>query len=182
MKKVNEIFYSIQGEGYFTGTPAIFIRFSGCNLKCPFCDTQHQSGQMMTDDQILAEVWKYPSKVVILTGGEPGLQIDDALLIGLSKMCKYVCIETNGTVKLPEAGIDWITCSPKEGGETILSDIDELKVVYTGQDMAQYDRFNAMEYYLQPCSCQNTEEVINYIKDHPKWKLSLQTQKILNVR
>lgn len=182
MKKVNEIFYSIQGEGSFTGTPAVFIRFSGCNLKCPFCDTQHQSGQMMTNEQILSEVGKYPSKVVVLTGGEPGLQIDDALLIGLSNMHKYICIETNGTVELPEVGLNWITCSPKEGSEIVIDGIDELKVVYTGQDMTQYDKYKAMEYYLQPCSCQNTEEIIEYIKANPKWKLSLQTQKILNVR
>ena len=70
MRKINEIFYSLQGEGYYTGTPAIFIRFSGCNLKCSFCDTQHEEGTMMTDDEIIAEVKKYPAVTVVLTGGE----------------------------------------------------------------------------------------------------------------
>ena len=78
--------------------------------------------------------------------------------------------------------IDWITCSPKEGGKTVVINPNELKVVYTGQDMSQYDKYSAGVYYLQPCSGRNTKEVINYIKEHPKWKLSLQTHKILNVR
>lgn len=71
MRKINEIFYSLQGEGYHTGTPAVFIRFSGCNLKCPFCDTQHEEGRWMSDKEILEEVGKYPAATVILTGGEP---------------------------------------------------------------------------------------------------------------
>jgi 7-carboxy-7-deazaguanine synthase len=83
MRKINEIFYSLQGEGFHTGTPAVFIRFSGCNLHCPFCDTQHENGVMMTDEEILAEVVKYPAKMVILTGGEPGLWIDELLVNAL---------------------------------------------------------------------------------------------------
>ena len=92
MRKINEIFYSLQGEGYHTGTPAVFIRFSGCNLKCSFCDTQHEAGALMTDDEIIAEVSKYPAVTVILTGGEPSLWIDDALIDRLHKGGKYVCI------------------------------------------------------------------------------------------
>ena len=76
MRKINEIFYSLQGEGYHTGTPAVFIRFSGCNLKCPFCDTQHEDGILMSDEDIVTEVSKYPTATVILTGGEPSLWID----------------------------------------------------------------------------------------------------------
>lgn len=181
MKKVNEIFYSIQGEGYFTGTPAVFIRFSGCNLSCDFCDTEHQTGEMMSDERILAEILRYPSRHVILTGGEPGLHITSDFVKKLKNAGCFVQIETNGTKQLPSS-IDWITCSPKEGGETTIFTPHELKVVYIGQDMSQYDRFNAQVYYLQPCSGQNTEEVINYILAHPKWRLSLQTHKILNVR
>ena len=90
MRKINEIFYSLQGEGYHTGTPAVFIRFSGCNLKCSFCDTQHEAGTLMTDDEIIAEVSKYPAVTVILTGGEPSLWIDDALIDRLHEAGKYV--------------------------------------------------------------------------------------------
>ena len=96
MRKINEIFYSLQGEGYHTGTPAIFVRFSGCNLKCDFCDTQHEEGKMMTDDEIIAEVKKYPAVTVVLTGGEPSLWIDDELIDRLHEAGKYVTIETNG--------------------------------------------------------------------------------------
>ena len=97
MRKINEIFYSLQGEGYHTGTPALFIRFSGCNLKCPFCDTQHEEGRWMDDEEIWAEAAACPARTVILTGGEPSLWIDDALIDGLHRLGKYVCIETNGT-------------------------------------------------------------------------------------
>lgn len=75
MKKVNEIFFSIQGEGYFTGTPAVFVRFSGCNLRCPFCDTEHKEGKMLSDDEIIAEIRRYPALHVVLTGGEPCMQV-----------------------------------------------------------------------------------------------------------
>ena len=78
MRKINEIFYSLQGEGFHTGTPATFVRFSGCNLKCHFCDTQHEEGILMTDEDILQEVLKHPTRMVILTGGEPSLWIDAA--------------------------------------------------------------------------------------------------------
>lgn len=97
MRKINEIFYSLQGEGYHTGTPAVFIRFSGCNLKCSFCDTRHEEGVLMSDDEILAEVKKYPAVMVILTGGEPSLWIDSGFIDRLHRVGKYVCIETNGT-------------------------------------------------------------------------------------
>ena len=81
MRKINEIFYSLQGEGYHTGTPAVFIRFSGCNLKCPFCDTQHEDGILMSDEDIVTEVSRYPAATVILTGGEPSLWIDREFVI-----------------------------------------------------------------------------------------------------
>ena len=80
MRKINEIFYSLQGEGFHTGTPAVFIRFSGCNLKCPFCDTQHEERVLMSDEDIMDEVKKYPATMVILTGGEPSLWIDKAFI------------------------------------------------------------------------------------------------------
>ena len=154
MRKINEIFYSLQGEGYHTGTPAVFVRFSGCNLKCGFCDTRHEEGVMMTDEEIIAEVKKYPAVMVILTGGEPSLWIDDHLIGLLHQAGKYVCIETNGTRPLP-AAIDWITCSPKQGVKLGLNRMDEVKVVYEGQNIDVYELLPAEHFFLQPCSCSN---------------------------
>lgn len=180
MRRINEIFYSLQGEGYHTGIPAVFVRFSGCNLRCPFCDTQHEEGTLMSDEDIVMEVAKYSTQVVILTGGEPGLWIDEKLVDALHHEGKYVCIETNGTCLLPE-NIDWVTCSPKEGAKINLDRIDEVKVVYVGQDVSAYLDLSASRYFLQPCSCANTEEVIAYILQHPEWRLSLQTHKLLQI-
>ena len=157
-KKINEIFYSLQGEGYHTGTPAIFVRFSGCNLCCDFCDTQHEEGIMMTDEEIIAEVKKYPAVTVVLTGGEPSLWIDDDFIDRLHEAGKYVCIETNGTRVLPES-IDWVTCSPKQGTKLEITRMDEVKVVYEGQDISIYESLLAEHFYLQPCSCSNTGDL-----------------------
>lgn len=134
MRKINEIFYSLQGEGFHTGTPAVFIRFSGCNLKCSFCDTQHEEGVLMSDEEILDAVGEYPATTVILTGGEPSLWIDREFVDRLHRIGKYVCIETNGTRALPD-NIDWVTCSPKQGAKPVISRMDEVKVVYEGQDI-----------------------------------------------
>lgn len=180
MRKINEIFYSLQGEGFHTGTPAVFIRFSGCNLKCSFCDTRHEDGTLMSDEEILQAVSAYPSNIVILTGGEPSLWIDQAFIDLLHQAGKYICIETNGTNPLPE-GIDWVTCSPK-GAPLRLTHIDEIKVVYTGQDLTAYAGLKASWHFLQPCSCRNTKEVVEYILHHPLWRLSLQTHKLIDIR
>ena len=181
MRKINEIFYSLQGEGYHTGTPAVFVRFSGCNLKCSFCDTQREEGTLMTDDEIIAEVSKYPAATVILTGGEPSLWIDDALVDRLHEAGKYVCIETNGTRPLP-ASIDWVTCSPKQGARLAITRMDEVKVVYEGQDISIYERLSAEHFFLQPCSCYNTALTVDCVMRHPKWRLSLQTHKLIDIR
>ena len=181
MRKINEIFYSLQGEGFHTGTPAVFIRFSGCNLRCPFCDTRHEEGNMMTDEDIVREVQQYPASMVILTGGEPSLWIDKMLIDRLHRAGKYICIETNGTHLLPE-GIDWITCSPKEGGKVVLPQMDEVKVVYQGQPLTPYESLNARHHFLQPCSCQNTAETVACLLQHPHWRLSLQTHKLINIQ
>lgn len=180
MRQINEIFYSLQGEGFYTGTPAVFVRFSGCNLKCIFCDTQHEEFRMMTDDEIIAEVCTYPCQMVILTGGEPGVSIDNQLTKALHAAGKYIAIETNGTCVLPE-DIDWVTCSPKEGTTLKLHHIDEVKVVYVGQDVSPYLKLPAKHHFLQPCSGQNTNDVIAYIKEHPQWRLSLQTHKLIDI-
>lgn len=190
--RINEIFYSIQGEGQYTGTPAVFVRFAGCNLRCPFCDTEFESYTEMTEDQIVAAVMGYPANHVILTGGEPTLQLTTSLLQKLSgEECRRIVhIETNGTHQLPEGPIHWVTCSPKNVNLQIQR-IDELKVVYEGQDMSRYDSIlpKPKVYSLQPCDTgdaarnqQILQLTINYILKHPQWKLSLQTHKILNVK
>lgn len=181
MRKINEIFYSLQGEGYHTGTPAVFVRFSGCNLKCPFCDTRHEEGVQMSDDEILEEVGKYPATTVILTGGEPSLWIDRAFIDLLHRAGKYVCIETNGTRPLPD-NIDWVTCSPKQGGALRITRMDEVKVVYEGQELAAYEQLPARYFFLQPCSCLNTKETVECVMRHSKWRLSLQTHKLIDIR
>lgn len=197
--KVNEIFHSLQGEGRFTGTPAVFVRLSGCNLNCWFCDTEFHSFKEMTEDEIIAEILRYPSRNVVITGGEPTLQLTASLTTKLHAEGFFIMLETNGSKPLPEGcEIDWITCSPKLQGPSSSSihplhiqHIDELKVVYEGnqQDMSVYDDIIASEYRLQPCSTGDrqkdtfiTNQTIDYILAHPKWKLSLQTHKILGVR
>lgn len=200
--KVNEIFYSLQGEGHYTGTPAVFVRFAGCNLRCWFCDTDFEKGDEMSEDEIVEAVLQYPTRYVVLTGGEPTLQITASLCDKLHAHGLYLMMETNGTHSLPEGcQIDWITCSPKlidveEGMRKLaairLRHIDELKVVFedsSTQDMALYEQIPATEYRLQPCDTQDPlcnqailNKTIKYILQHPKWKLSLQTHKILHVR
>ena len=180
MRKINEIFYSLQGEGYHTGTPAVFVRFSGCNLKCAFCDTLHEAGVLMTDEAILAEVQKHPARMVVLTGGEPSLWIDEAFVELLHQAGKYICIETNGTRPLP-SGIDWVTCSPKQEGKLQLARMDDVKVVYEGQDLAPYEQLPAAHFFLQPCSCLNTAETVACVLAHPRWRLSLQTHKLISI-
>ena len=108
--RVNEIFYSLQGEGYFTGTPAVFVRFSGCNLSCSFCDTEHTSFTEMSEEDIVQEVCAYPAAHVVITGGEPTMQLTASLVDRLHAVGKYVQIETNGTYRLPRScRVDWIT-------------------------------------------------------------------------
>lgn len=193
MKKINEIFYSLQGEGRNAGRAAVFIRFSGCNLHCSFCDTRHQSGTLMTDEMIIAEAKRYPAKLVVLTGGEPSLFVDGAFIKRLHDEGFLVAIETNGTHPLP-LGVDFITISPKfefcDEAELALSGCDELKVVYNGKnDMSRYEKIKATYRYIQPCDTGDEESnrriieaSVDYVLNHPEWRLSLQTQKIINIR
>ena len=195
MYKINEIFHSLQGEGFHSGTPAVFVRFSGCNLRCHFCDTQHQVGMMMSTQEIVDEVNKYPiAPLVVLTGGEPSLFIDEAFVAELKrKTGKTVAIETNGTRPLP-SNLDWVTLSPKtafEGGDAapcVVKRCDELKVVYLGQDLTQYDDIEAKHRFLQPCFCEdenqrqsNMKACVEVVKSHPEWRLSLQIHRVLNI-
>ena len=196
MYKVNEIFHSLQGEGYNTGTASVFIRLSGCNLHCAFCDTRHEEGTMMSLPEIVEQVMRYPkAPLIVLTGGEPSLWIDEDFVTGLKQMTgKRIAIETNGTRPLPH-GIDWVTLSPKTGlgnsGDlpVVLTHCDELKVVYLGQDLSQYDNITADHRYLQPCWVSNESDrkrnmlaTVQAVLDHPDWRMSLQTHRILNIR
>lgn len=183
--RVNEIFYSLQGEGYHTGYPAVFVRLSGCNLRCPFCDTDFSTYSEMTAEEIASAVQHLSADshvLIILTGGEPSLQADELLLSTLHSTGKRICMETNGTHPIA-SGIDWITCSPKEGSRVVIPFADELKIVYQHQDVEQWaERIPSTHLYLQPCSCQNTADVIDYILRHPHWHLSLQTHKYIDIR
>lgn len=192
--RVNEIFYSLQGEGFYVGTPSVFVRFSGCNLRCPFCDTQHTEGREMTEADILQEVQRYGARHVVLTGGEPSLQLTESLVEGLHRLGRYVAVETNGTRLLP-AGVDWVTLSPKDAfvneaaARIALSECHELKVVFTGAALPEYSHIQARHRFLQPCDTGHAGEnarilsaTIDYCKQHPEWRLSLQTHKWLGIR
>ncbi len=184
--RINEIFYSLQGEGHFTGHAAVFVRLSGCNLRCDFCDTRHESGREMDAAEILREIDRYESRHVVITGGEPSLQLTESFVSLLHDHGWYVQVETNGTHPLP-ANVDWITCSPK-GTPVVLDRINELKVVYWGQDITTYERMSADEYRLQPCDSGDAQKnvtnislAVAYIKAHPLWTLSLQTHKLIHI-
>lgn len=194
---VKEIFYSLQGEGLNTGRPTVFIRFAGCNLSCPFCDTDWKTGKHLTAGEIVAAaqgVAKELPKLLVLTGGEPTLQVDAVLLDRLHTKFAEIAIETNGTRPIPE-GIDFITVSPKddfvEEAESKIGKADEIKIVFDGNHNPEFwhTHIVAREYFLQPCDTGNevqnryiVEKCIKYIKEHPWWRLSLQTQKIVGIR
>lgn len=187
MKRVNDIFYSLQGEGRNTGRAAIFIRFAGCNLKCPFCDTDFAQYEDMSDEDILNRIKSYPSHFVVLTGGEPSLQVDRQLVDLLHKHGYELAMETNGTHPIVD-GIDWITCSPK--GNTQIKRCNELKCIFEENTQHPDDYGISAEYkYLQPCDVQNTERnaqivkrCFDYILQHPEWRMSLQTHKLVGFK
>lgn len=190
---VNEIFYSLQGEGRWAGRAAIFIRFSGCNLKCPFCDTDFKAYRKMTAREILGAVMEWNHcNFIVLTGGEPTLQVTKEFVDMLHSNGYYVAMETNGTREYPY-NVDWVTASPKtayvEKGSVWIKEADEVKVVYDGEHEPSTFGIDANEYYVQPCDTGDkaangdiVRKCVEWVKDHPKWKLSLQQQKIINVR
>ena len=184
--RVNEIFYSLQGEGFHTGRPAVFIRMSGCNRSCSYCDTNHSTSVEMTAEEIVDCVLEYPARFVVVTGGEPLLQLDPDLIDSLKKAGMEIAIETNGSLPVPE-GIDWVACSPKDQ-PWLIDRIDELKIVFDGRDVeeiaAAFPQANHL--FLQPlydssAGTANTTETVDYIKTHPKWRLSLQTHRLIDI-
>ena len=195
---VNEIFYSMQGEGSFSGAPAVFVRFVGCNLRCPFCDTQHlEPVTLMSPAQIADAIddVRGNCRFVVLTGGEPAHVVDTNLLRYLhEKMDVAIAMETNGTAPV-NAEVDWVTVSPKSdfvpGAEVVQKNAHEVKVVFDGvHDPAHWlADIRATEYFLQPCDTGDAEKnaalvaaCIDYIKENPHWRLSLQVHKIVKIR
>ena len=193
--RINDIFYSLQGEGRHTGRAAVFIRFSGCNLRCPFCDTDFTAFRQMTADEIIDAIapWKHCG-FVVLTGGEPSLQVDAHLVERLHKAGLFVAMETNGTHAIAE-GVDWVTLSPKSCFvdhplPIVIQRADEVKVVFDGIHLPECPDTIVGNTYLclQPCDTgdpivnrQLTAQCVAYIKEHPQWHLSLQTHKMIGI-
>ena len=206
---IKEIFYTLQGEGAHAGRPAVFCRFSGCNLwsgreidraaaVCSFCDTDFvgtdgELGGKFADATALAAridgLWPetHPaSKYVVFTGGEPLLQLDAALIDAMHAAGFTIAIETNGTLPVP-AGVDWICVSPKMGAKLVVGKGNEIKVVIpqTQQDLAAYEQLEFDNFFVQPMDGplaeHNTRLAIETCKRNPKWKLSLQTHKLLHI-
>ncbi len=208
---VKEIFYTIQGEGFHTGRPAVFCRFSGCNLWsgrekdrsraiCQFCDTDflgtdgHNGGHYRSAKALataIARLWpeQYFQKdlpFVVFTGGEPLLQLDDALIRAVRRQGFQIAVETNGTLPAPE-GIQWLTVSPKAGAPLVQRTGDELKLVFPqeGLQPQELESLRFFHFYLQPMDGPNLQEniqlAVEYCLNHPNWKLSLQTQKFIGI-
>ena len=206
---VKEIFYTLQGEGAHAGRPAVFCRFAGCNLWsgresdrasaiCRFCDTDFVGtdglggGKFGSAAELAAAVdGNWPAgaggmKFVVCTGGEPLLQLDSALIDALHERGFEIAVETNGTIAAPE-GIDWVCVSPKAGAGLVQRSGSELKLVFP-QAEARPEEFAELEFerfFLQPMDgpdrILNTELAVRYCKEHPQWRLSLQTHKILGI-
>ena len=208
---VKEIFYTLQGEGAHTGRPAVFCRFAGCNLwsgrerdrsraVCTFCDTDFVGtdgtggGTFATATDLAAVImamWPASalggSPFVVCTGGEPLLQLDLPLVECLHALGFSVAIETNGT-RLPPPGVDWVCVSPKAGADLVLLAGDELKLVYpqSGALPEQFAHLDFRQFFLQPmdglAASRNTQLALDYCLQHPQWRLSLQTHKVLGIR
>ena len=211
---VKEIYYTLQGEGAQTGRPAVFLRFAGCNLwsghekdresaVCPFCDTEFVGtdgpggGKFATASDLaaaVAAVWPgdpgdpaaREPPLVVCTGGEPLLQLDEGAVAALHEAGFEVAVETNGTIEAPP-GLDWICVSPKAGANLVQRQGHEMKLVYP-QEMAPPDAFEDLafdHFFLQPMDgprrAQNTRLAVQYCLAHPRWRLSLQTHKYLGI-
>ena len=206
---VKEIFYTLQGEGARTGRPAVFCRFSGCNLwsgreedrpraVCRFCDTDFVGttgecgGKYPTAEALatrIVSLWPadHPeNRYVVFTGGEPLLQLDEALIDAMHRAGFEIAIETNGTIAVPP-GIDWVCVSPKVGAKLVVTQGDEIKVVIPqeNQNLADYERLAFSHFYVQPMDGENRQQnvriAIATCLANPKWKLGLQTHKYLQI-
>lgn len=209
MYAIKEIFYTLQGEGAQAGSPAVFCRFAGCNLwsgrevdrqtaACSFCDTDfvgvdgEGGGKFSTTSSLayaIARLWPAlhtENRLVVFTGGEPLLQLDEPLLCAMHALGFRCAVETNGTVK-PPAGIDWLTVSPKGRAALKVAEADELKLVYpqTNNSPEEFSSFKAKHYFLQPLdgadAVRHTAATVDYCKRNPRWRLGLQTHKYLGI-
>lgn len=206
---IKEIFYTLQGEGAHAGRPAVFCRFAGCNLwtgresdrasaVCQFCDTDfvgtdgERGGKFAQAEALAAEIdslWPASytaSKYVVFTGGEPLLQLDAALIEAMHRVGFAIAIETNGTLPVPP-GVDWICVSPKMGAKLVVEKGNEIKVVIpqAAQELSAYEQLDFEHFFVQPMDGPlaefNTRLAIDTCKRNPKWKLSLQTHKLLQI-
>ncbi len=203
---IKEIYYTLQGEAFHTGRPAIFCRFAGCNLWsgreedrhnaiCKFCDTDfwgidglnggRYSAYSLVDK--IMELWPLDtSPFIVFTGGEPALQLDDNLISVLKDYDAEIAIETNGTIELPK-GIDWICVSPKANTDIAVTKGQELKIVFPqeGIEPLDYIDWDFEHLYIQPmdneCQEENIKLAIKFCKQHPQFKLSVQTHKFLDI-
>ena len=206
---VKEIFYTLQGEGANTGRQAVFLRFAGCNLwsgreedrssaVCQFCDTDFVGGTKFPTAELLAQAvsneWSClanpgatPRGFVVCTGGEPLLQLDRPLIDALHAHGFEIAVETNGTIEAPD-GVDWICVSPKANAPLAQIRGDELKVVYPQEGMAlePFESLAFTHFFVQPMDGpdvdRNHELAAAYCLEHPRWRLSLQTHKLLGIR
>lgn len=194
---VHEIFHTIQGEGFHSGKVAVFVRFSGCNLwsgrekgreraACKFCDTEFVGGRRYARQEIIEEVSKYPG-IVVFTGGEPALQLDDELVRELQRRGRYVCIETNGTRRVPTM-LDWICVSPKAGTDLVIKWADELKLVYPQPGLEPWlarAKVHAGQNWLSPMDGPNWKEnvtaAIAYAKTDNRWRINIQAHKFWEI-
>lgn len=203
---IKEIYYTLQGEGFHTGQAAVFCRFSGCNLWsgreedrhkaiCQFCDTDFwgtdglNGGKYTAAEltQKILDIWPLDQEpFIVFTGGEPALQLDDALVTELKTCNAYIAVETNGTLDLPD-GLDWICMSPKANTQIKLERVDEIKIVYpqNGIDPLDFDKDVYGHKYIQPMDSEkgeeNTQAAIKFCKAHPQFKLSIQSHKYLDI-
>lgn len=201
--QINEIFYSIQGEGIRVGLPNFFVRFSGCNLKCNQaddgfdCDTEFTSGRKLSAVEIMSACQELNGdcRSVIFTGGEPGLQLDEDLLAWFRNHSFFTAVETNGTVDLVPLWkrklLSWITLSPKTAEHTIKClDCDEIKYVRAHSQAVPVPRAHAQNYLISPAFDYDRPEVTNkniqwcidLVKSNPKWRLSVQQHKAWRAR
>ena len=200
MYYINEIFFSIQPEGARSGTPNVFVRFSGCNLKCNlkehgfFCDTNFSGGTPFLLEELISKVQEVGGncKNVILTGGEPSLQYDAALCHRLREAGYFIAMETNGTNEIPlDIYPNFVSCSPKTAEHTLclLLPPSELRYVLAANQALPKPRLEADHYYLSPVftpdmtiDYDSLTWCIELIKENPKWKLSIQWHKLLHLR
>jgi 7-carboxy-7-deazaguanine synthase len=211
MYTVKEIFYTLQGEGANTGRAAVFCRFAGCNLWsgreadradaiCSFCDTDFvgvgpDGGKFATAGALAAAVASHwpagrddgARPLVVCTGGEPLLQLDDDAIVALHDRGFEVAVETNGT-QLPPQGLDWVCVSPKAEAPLVLTRGDELKLVFPqpNAEPERYEELDFDQFFLQPMDgpdvAANTRSALEYCLLHPRWRLSIQTHKLLGIR